>query len=65
MNQFVVVGERAFSPNDEGGLDAYSFVFVSRGYIRNLLEPDDFSAVNFYAVEYADSKGEKRPMYIT
>ena len=33
--------------------------------IRNVLESDDFSAVNFYAVEYADSKGEKRPMYIT
>ena len=32
--------------------------------IRNVLESDDFSAVNFYAVEYTDSKGEKRPMYL-
>lgn len=63
MNRFI--GERTFSPNDEGGRDANNFVCVSRGDIRNILESDDFSAVNFYAVEYTDSKGEKRPMYVT
>ena len=50
MNRFV--GERAFSPNDEGGRDANNFVFVSRGDIRNILESDDFNERNFGLVKY-------------
>lgn len=32
--------------------------------IRNVLESDEFSAVNFYSDEYTDSKGGRRPMYL-